>query len=508
VVLLTFPSAGQLMAADDIQTIRYTQGKLETDFLPYGRKFAIEGSASLPEGNADVIELRITGPDGDLCYSWQRPSESSDNKFRIVVDALRRLDVEYKMTITFYQRFVPTDRDLRNIVSQSLKKIDSIRKGGLGSLTAITLVTLVQQASTEVLLKKNPTLRFFSTEHCVESTKPAPDITEETIQPLMTLPADTKVMQTRFERADKAKSELEKLDLVKLETLRKHLVTAREEYEKLPADKQQQNPFYTKEDVNSLFAALNQPESSAEVTDPFLTLKSKRSNPDLTGPFGKLSQDDLNQLDSLIQILENISITDEQVKNAERDVNDETGRLIASFKTAIRRVFMQQAINSLQLRTWGDSAEISRLRLGTIYGLSVAALNIALSSRPNRDVEADAFSMIGLKWYLAPVDKSLPEDLKYPTAMSRWAITLAAVVASDLDYRGQPMNALTASIMPALGISYDVHSIFVVNAGVVLFKQPSVNPLSTASYTKVAPYFGLSYDFDVLNVIRNTITRQ
>jgi len=187
-------------------------------------------------------------------------------------------------------------------------------------------------------------------------------------------------------------------------------------------------------------------------------------------------------------------------------LDENMSKIIEDLKKILANFYVKHSVVFVESKVpfTSDETELDRLRVGTIYGLGGAILNTSDGKKLNfQKDQVDLFSYIGIKYYLGPVDRRRPKP--FLTNMSRWSIHIGAVFKSEITYKGQDMVGLFGDMIPTFGIGFDLNPTFCLNLGVLLFKQPSVNPLSEAKNKKWALFLGFSYDMDLFNRIKGLL---
>jgi hypothetical protein len=157
--------------------------------------------------------------------------------------------------------------------------------------------------------------------------------------------------------------------------------------------------------------------------------------------------------------------------------------------------YVEQAAVVLDQVVWKSHAHISALRIGTSYGFTAVGLS------PGQNPGLDAVGNITLRFYFGPVDKDLPSPYTYPTIRSRFALLMGTDFSSEVRYEGEAQADLFGGLKPMVGLGYDVNRFLGVDAGLIFYRQPTLNPLDDAAVgdPRASPYLGLSFDFNIFN---------
>jgi hypothetical protein len=183
-----------------------------------------------------------------------------------------------------------------------------------------------------------------------------------------------------------------------------------------------------------------------------------------------------------------------------RDVEAEAATATARVRRIVEESYTPIAQAGTEATSWGGETEVRKLRIGTGVGGGNALMSPFSEHR-----DSDTFLFVALRYYLGPVDRSLARP--WSSNWARWSIDVGALFQSTLRYEGQKLTHALGGLTPVLGVSWDVDRYLALSAGVVFFRQPSVNPANNAAREEpnAAPYIGLSVDFDALNTLRNLI---
>jgi hypothetical protein len=160
--------------------------------------------------------------------------------------------------------------------------------------------------------------------------------------------------------------------------------------------------------------------------------------------------------------------------------------------------FMALGAVDLTETAWTDSTTAKAVRIGTAFALGPVLLGLCPGcDSPGTEGEVVALAL--LKIHLGPVDRRHPDAFAEPK--SRWAVNVGVKIKSDLNYRGQKQEDLFSGLMPALGLSYDRDRLISINAGALLYRQPSPNPfnLSRRGGPRAAPYLMVGLELDLIN---------
>ncbi len=504
--------------------IDYYRGQLLADYLPFNEKFLIKGSPALPFGEkADVVVLTVKDKDGRLLKSrdkkevvippWIRHADG-DNEFKFIVGPMLELKKTYKFCFEFFQRPEPDSIIVRKIVEGGIKTLSSSkelkRSDYRYSKAKELLQEVIKKAFEEMKAADKKNFRFLVyTDSGVKiepSNTPKVEITEETISNFLlpvqlgqTIEDDLGNLETNFNAFYDFVNEPDG----RLENLLKKIV----ELEKAEKnDKLKKMLGVLKKDVTS--AAENVEGFLEELFDRApkdLSILNiyKKQNAWLKDKFGAAVNKTFVDVVSKVKILVNKSkdITKNEKRYLEEIGTQYDGRLPKSFENDLRRsledyLVRHSAVSAHNL-VWPTEAKLKKLRLGTIFGYAM----VALPGKEFKNIGFDGVAYVGVKYYLGPVDISGP-DPYLNKGTSRLALTFGTVLNSELHYEGQKQDNF-AGVKPMFGLSYDFRRALGINAGLILFRQPSPNALAVdRKEIRLGLYAGITFDANLFNKLK------
>jgi hypothetical protein len=116
----------------------------------------------------------------------------------------------------------------------------------------------------------------------------------------------------------------------------------------------------------------------------------------------------------------------------------------------------------------------------------------------------EPFGYIAAKFYLCPLDKST----RYPYGRSycsikRFSFVVGIVKPDRLSYKGQQLEGFLFNTKGMAGLGWDFIRYASVNVGFLLYRQPSISPLSDYSTLRCAPFLSVAIDFNFINKIKD-----
>lgn len=418
---------------------------------------------------------------------WSR--KDKETEFTLIVNPLTGWKKNYILSFTFYKRPGKDDTIIKEIVLETVKELGEIFKEEKEIKRTDAENTLISIINEKERDGKIISLQGKKYEHESKTTKKISNIIKNI--PVL----ETQLQEAKIKLSNEIK-ELENIDDKKLTTLFQEL---REAYDNLES-KKKKDFFYNIEDINLLEGAVEKPKDilkSEKLLEEFEKVLNARE-------WKKFVKKDFST-NSRITLAQIINTLSEFLKSNEIKIEKEEE--IKKAKSGIEKLLpgylhkIGKAVSFSNIAWPETKTELDRIRIGTAYGFGGAAL-----IGKEKDTEFDTFSFLGLKFYLGPVDKRRP--MPFLTRCSRWSITLSTLFNSKISYKGQTQLDLLGGVKPMLGIGFDINSNFALNIGTIFFRQPSINPLAAESKKrfKIAFFFGLSFDFDIINRIKTLMS--
>ncbi len=180
--------------------------------------------------------------------------------------------------------------------------------------------------------------------------------------------------------------------------------------------------------------------------------------------------------------------------------NDLT-KLITDNKTdiesKIRNILKPIASYQSEAYTHLTSTESERIRFGSTIGAGTTFLSIGYNT------EIRPFSYMAVKYYILPVDKTIPSQFYNMKRLNRLSILFGASLGR-IKYKGTELEQIFG-VNPVLGLSFDFdkYRFTSLDFGVIFFEQKSLSSIDSKTNFRFAPFITLSLDFDVFNRIKN-----
>lgn len=493
------PETSANKEVENLPVIRYYQGKLESDYLPYYKKFVISGSTKLHNYDADIVKLNV---EINKDYCWVRPYNDTTTEFRIVVDKLEKLGKEYKLIFSFYTNPFKNKDFVKNIANNLIENLEKKFK----SSSSITLDEIKKEAAEELKKAVDNKCKDISKEsQCYQiSGNNCPTIMQQGCStkefdfstPVAELLMDFlskdllfnyydvqyKNARVKFEECYDENKKNESDEILK------------EMNEKIKNENDQGKKGKMKKDLKDFKEALAEPEKAPEK----LVDRIKEN-------WGTLYADHKSFLSDIISKIDNIRtpyrIKEEKKKEiAEIKGGDDPDKirtkLMNEFEIALSDFYIE-SYNNIRVGevTWTNETEIKRLRISSMFGYGACALS-------SSETQLDGFAYMGVKVRLGPVDRKIEKP--YPYFRSRLSLSFGTVFKSDITYKGQKQDKAVGGIQPMIGINYDIDRWLGINCGFLFFRQPNINPLAVdKKKIRMALYLGVSFDIDIFNEIRD-----
>lgn len=197
--------------------------------------------------------------------------------------------------------------------------------------------------------------------------------------------------------------------------------------------------------------------------------------------------------------LAHVSVLHEDLVGRSAELEDARAALAAATTERARyRIDLGDAIVTAsaghgQATTSRVGTELQSLLVGTTAGAGGVFLG---------EGEWDMFTYAALKFYLGPVDKSLPEPyLGDHPALNRLAFSFGILAGDGISFRGSDLEDVVG-VKPLLALSFDVTPFVTVDGGFIFFRQPLRGPATTDKQLRGRPFFGVSFDFNIIDRLR------
>lgn len=474
-----------VLAQDDSFTeITYYQGKLLKNYLPYATQFFIKGSTQLVNGDADIVHVITTlerssaVPDTSV---WMRLGDDSASEFKVLIPALYNVGGTYDFTFSFLKRATLNERILKVAIEKAQGLITEVIKDEHIITISHANEILRKEVNASLGVSSDPSKLRYLDGTTVRIGLPIFQFLQIELDLLQAGAISVQITAEEV-RLKKGKEALARVTPAAFDSLFAQL----------------ENAGFPQADVDLLKTARTTPEQAPTAQVYFRILGNASGKIDSSsaalltnlGPSFLLINSSLEGIDTL------------KTQQAELASPERLNQQLAQLTATIGDFFVEQSKAHLKKVAFPGEAKLEELRIGTTYGFAGTYLS------PGGGGQANALSYAGLKIHFGPVDKSLPEQYAYPSWKSRLSFTVGLVFDSEVTYEGQVQENLFSNMMPMLGISWDLDRFLGFNVGALFFRQPSTNPLAAAQRNSVesAPYFGITFDFNVINRLSKLMT--
>lgn len=523
----------------DVKEITFGQNGLETQAVPYGRKFIVTGSTQTPSGSADLVQLVITNsnePDPNdrvRTLSWVRGEGDNGTAFKILVPPLYRYGDDYGFELQLYGTYRPDEITVNRIFSTVLDSIwidfekgGQVNKANVERFIASSIDDVIRGstgAGDTIYNVVNNAAKVSAAGDRIEFKAPS-----GILDSLARFASEQKSRSAELRRIREADTELRAITVDQLTALTLALEGSRRAYDAVIEAEEKPVPVptpgegtggtgegtrpssggkirhhydlpFTLRDIDAFRTAVERRDIDAALLEKFEDFSDqlrKVATSD-TAYMRKIGLSDRDVLGKIVSALRKSYQAKAAIKGYETTLRNRSPHVVKGITDGIRNVFLKhRAYKHYAIASPSAKAEIDRLWIGTIVGAGGARLGGA-------SADLNVFMYAGAKFYFGPVDPDLPRNRMYATDLSHWALTVGGVIGT-LTYKSQQQADLFAGLKPMVGISYEPHPMLVFNLGAIFFRQPSINPLATniTSKQRVGAYLGLNFDIDLVNRIR------
>ncbi|MBX2821949.1 MAG: hypothetical protein KTR29_19800 [Rhodothermaceae bacterium] len=482
-----------------VHIINYQAGIVKAQWIPYGRRWAIQGTTMKVENEilAVVGDIDTRGK-GRENACWTSPPDVYTDVFRLVFEPLE-IGRRYDVNLDFYGAFdvnllTPAlDRAYQSTVNMAQETYPYIQQQSVREIFAQQVEQELASIfdNEDVILLRN--LRNGDCEIVENQTQSVPLINFDS-EILTDL---SEVVLTEI-RTSKRSNRLQEIG-----TQNRQLVSSQSFSEltnRLKEEELRDYGFLEFGDADLLRNSINDNSIPSEEVVARLYATGFACRTDDTFPE---EQCDLlnNIVDRSYEYIREVDVAsngEEDYKPVRRRMLNELGELLSELYTPVANT----RINAMQ---WTDAHSTSdRVRIGTSVGFGVAALNLTPKQFSSFDIDqAESFVVAALKFYPFAVDKQLPSPYFGRELFARTSLVAGLLIKRNLDFEGQKLNSVAAGLYPVLGGGFDITKNITLQAGAVFFRQPGLPPNQNSSEFKAAPMVSFAFDFDGINRLRD-----
>ena len=482
-----------------VHIINYQAGIVKAQWIPYGRRWAIQGTTMKVENEilAVVGDIDTRGK-GRENACWTSPPDVYTDVFRLVFEPLE-IGRRYDVNLDFYGAFdvnllTPAlDRAYQTTVNRAQDTYPYIQQQSVREIFAQQVEQELANIfdNEDVILLRN--LRNGDCEIVENQTQSVPFINFDS-EILTDL---SEVVLTEI-RTSKRSNRLQEIG-----TENRQLVNSQSFSEltnRLKEEELRDYGFLEFGDADLLRNSINDNSMPSEevVARLYATGFACRTDDTFPDEQCELLNDIVDRSYEYIREVDVASNGEEDYKPVRRRMLNELGELLSELYTPVANT----RINAMQ---WTDAHSTSdRVRIGTSLGFGVAALNLTPKQFSSFDIDqAESFVVAALKFYPFAVDKQLPRPYFGRELFARTSLVAGLLIKRNLDFEGQKLNTVAAGLYPVLGGGFDITKNITLQAGAVFFRQPGLPPNQSSSEFKAAPMVSFAFDFDGINRLRD-----
>ena len=483
-----------------VHIINFQAGVVKAQWIPYGRRWAIQGTTMKVENEirAVVGALDARGKRGTEAACWTNPPDVYTDVFRLVFDPLE-IGRHYDVDLNFYGAFdvrvlTPAlDRAYRQTVNEAQQTYPYVSQQAVRE----TFVSQIEEElvqifeNEDVILLRNLTNGDCEIVQNQAQTVPIINFDSEILTDISSLVL-TEVRTTK--RASR---------LTELEQDNRGLIgnpAFNQLMTRLKEEEQRDYGFLEFGDADIVRNALtaNSVPSQDVIARLYATGFACRTDETFPTEQCNMLNDYVDRSYEYIREVEVASSGEEDYVPVRIQMLNDLGELLSELYTPIANT----RINAMQ---WTDAhATSDRVRIGTSLGFGVAALNLTPGQLSEFDIEqAESFLVAALKFYPFAVDKKLPQPYFGREIFARTSLVAGVLIKRNLTFEGQDLNAVAAGLYPVVGGGFDITKNITLQAGAVFFRQPGLPPNQNSSEFKAAPMISLAFDFDGINRLRD-----
>ncbi|MEZ4699940.1 MAG: hypothetical protein R2834_06390 [Rhodothermales bacterium] len=480
-----------------VHIINYQAGVVRAQWIPYGRRWAIQGTTIKTENEIKVVvgEIEGRGTRDRQKSCWVNPPDVYTDVFRLVFEPLD-IGRRYDLKLDFYGGFdvnilkPALDRAYEETMRTAKETYPYVKQQVIRDIFTQNIETELAEVfkRDEVVLVRNVV-----DDNCevVGEDKFVPSFDIEPM--LLNEVAESVLGDVRISRSEDILEELTQSNRVMMQdqTFTDLMIRLK---------KEENMRFLQAGDVEALRASIVSNRMPQEDVVARLYATSRACRGDAGFP-----EDECGMLGDIVdrsyQVIREMSLqsADEYAPIRTRILNS-LGEHLSGLYTAVANT----RVNALNWE--GAEATSDRARISTTIGFGAAALNLAPSTVFNPGVqEAQAFGVAALKFYPFAVDKQLPSPYFGRELLARTSLVAGLILRRRLQFESQNLKGATAGLIPLVGGGFDITKNFTVQLGMIFFRQPSFTPGDNSSEFKGAPSLSIAFDFDGVNRVRDAI---
>ena len=426
-----------------VHIINYDAGIVKAQWIPYGRRWAIQGTTMKVENEilSVVGEIDTRGKRGTEMACWTNPPDVYTDVFRLVFEPLE-IGRRYDVNLDFYGAFdvkllTPAlDRAYKETLDEAKGTYPYIRQQSVREIFVRQVEEELSQffENEDVILLRN--LRNGDCEIVKEdnSTVPLINFDSEILTELSEVALTEIRTNTRSDR-------LEEIGLQNRQLVNSS--SFNELTNRLKEEELRDYGFLEFGDADLLRNSLGDNEIPTEEVVARLYATGFACRTDDTFP-----QDQCDLLNDIVdrsyEYIREVDVASSGVEDfipVRRRMLNELGALLSEIYTPVANT----RINAMQ---WTDAHSTSdRVRIGTSLGFGVAALNLTPKQFSSFDVDqAESFVVASFKFYPFAVDKQLPSPYFGRELFARTSLLAGVLIKRNLSFEGQRLNTVAAGL--------------------------------------------------------------
>ncbi len=482
-----------------VHIINYSAGVVKAQWIPYGRRWAIQGTTLKLENEirAVVGEINPTGKKRTQNACWTNPPDVYTDVFRLVFDPLE-IGRHYDVKLDFYGGFnanvlAPSlDRAYEETVRLANETYPYVRQQAVRDIFVSNIENELKDIfdDEDVILLRNLTDGSCQIVQEQETTVPVVDFDSELLSEI----ADVVLKEVRSSRRT---SLLDEMEDANRQLLDNNVFVSL--HSSLKEEEQRSYGFLEFGDADILRNSMaeNGMPSEDVIARLYATGRACRTDTDW----------DSDQCEMLNEI---VGRAYEYVRESSLQADDYGGiksRMIAQLGEMLSELYTPVANTRINAMKWDDAhATSDRIRIGTSIGLGTAALNLTPSQFSEFDInDAESFALFALKFYPFAVDKKLPKPYFGREFFARLSLVTGVLIKRQLEFEGEPLKGVAGGLYPMIGGGFDITKNITLQAGAVFFRQPSFLANDNTSEFKAAPSLSIAFDFDGFNRLRDAL---
>ena len=488
--------------ARNVQILNYNAGVVKAQWLPYGRRWAIQGTTMKVENEilAVVGEIDEKGKRGREMACWTSPPDVYTDVFRLVFDPLD-IGRRYDVNLDFYGAFdvsllTPAlDRAYSKTISMAQETYPYIRQQSVRDIFISQVQEELAQIfnNEDVILLRN--LRNGDCEIVKEESSTVPLINFES--EILTDLSEIVLTEIRTSKRSNRLEEISSENRLLVNNSSFNELTNRLKEEEL-----RDYGFLEFGDADLLRNSIgdNSIPSEEVIARLYATGFACRTDDTFPEEQCELLNDIVDRSYEYVRELDVASSGEEDYKPVRSRMLGELSELLSELYTPVANT----RINAMQ---WDNAHSTSdRIRIGTSLGFGVAALNLTPSQFSSFDIDqAESFAVAALKFYPFAVDKQLPSPYFGRELFARTSLVVGVLIKRNLEFERQRLRTAAAGLYPVLGGGFDITKNITFQAGAVFFRQPGLPPNQESSEFKAAPMISFAFDFDGINRLRDVL---